>query len=224
MSTTDDRPSIDERYSSATHATKLTVDPDHTGAADMLIAAGWSPSRLGAALLRLVSEWDGAEKPQPMHARGLNILAAEIAKEHSRTPIEADHKEARQQAAQWLEHEHKILMGKLKTLPEVRAALTTWVIEKNMPAPEQVAAETLMWWLDATCRHCHGRKWEIIKDTGRLSDKVCPACRGTGERPRPGGIWTNQVLVYLDDCVNAGRASMKQRLRQFQPNGAVAQK
>lgn len=220
MSNPTDTPSIDERYTNATHATKLTVDPDHTGAADMLIAAGWSKSRLGAALLRLVSEWDSAEKPQPMHARGLNILATLVAREHGREPTDADHKAARVQAARWLEHEHKILVGKLKTLPEVRSALTAWVQSQRIAEHQTVAAETLMWWLDATCRHCHGRKWEIIKDTGRLSDKVCPSCRGSGERQRPGGVWTNQVLVYLDDCVNVGRASMKQRLRPF----AVAQK
>lgn len=220
MSNPTDRPSIDERYSSATHATKLTVDPDHTGAADMLIAAGWSPSRLGAALLRLVSEWDGAEKPKPLNARGMNLLAAQIAREHGRETTDADHRAARAQAAQWLEHENKILMGKLKTLPEVRGALTVWVHDQRIPEHQQAAAETLMWWLDATCRHCHGRKWEIIKDTGRLSDKVCPACRGSGERPRPGGIETGSILHYLDKCVEIGRAGMKQRLRQF----AVAQK
>lgn len=219
MSQPEDRPSIDERYTSATHASSLVVTSERGGAGDMLIAAGWSPSRLGAALLRLVSEWDGAEKPQPMHARGINILAAEIARKNGREPTEADHKEARQQAAKWLEHEHKILMGKLKTLPEVRAALTIWVKEAGIPDHATAAAETLMWWLDATCRHCHGRKWEILKDTGRLSDKVCQECKGSGERPRPGGIQTNRILVYLDDCVNVGRASMKQRLRQY-----VAQK
>lgn len=218
MSTPTDRPSIDERYSSATHATKLTVDPDHTGAADMLIAAGWSESRLGTALLRLVSEWDGASKPQPMHARGINILAIEIAREKGRDLADADHKEARQQAVKWLEHEHKILMGKLKTLPEVRAALTAWVHDQRIPDHQTVAAETLMWWLDATCKHCHGRKWEIIKDTGRLSDKVCPACRGSGYRPHPAGIHATPVLIFLDRCVQKGRESMKYRLRQFAPH------
>lgn len=210
--------SIEERYASSISSKNLKVDVDQVKSVDLLIAAGWSPSRLGAALLRLVSEWDGAEKPQPMHARGINILAAEIGKEHGRAPTEADHKEARQQAAQWLEHEHKILMGKLKTLPEVRSVLTIWVHDQRIPDHATAAAETLMWWLDATCRHCHGRKWEMIKDTGRLSDKVCPACRGTGERPRPGGIQTEVVLHFLDKCVEIGRASMKKRLRQFPPH------
>jgi len=219
MSQPEDRPTIDERYTNATHASSLVVTSERGGAGDMLIAAGWSQIRLGAALLRLASEWDGAEKPQPMHARGINILAAEIAREHGRDITDADHKEARQQAAKWLEHENKILMGKLKTLPEVRQALTAWVKESGIPDHAEASAETLMWWLDAKCRHCHGRKWEIIKDTGRLSDKVCPACRGSGERPRPGGLQTNRILVYLDHCVHQSRRSMKHRLRQF-----VAQK
>ena len=46
----------DERYTSATHASNLRVEADRTGQADVIIAAGMSPSRLGAALLRLRSE------------------------------------------------------------------------------------------------------------------------------------------------------------------------
>ncbi len=98
MSQPEDRPTIDERYTSATHASSLVVTAERGGAADMLIAAGWSPSRLGASLLRLVSEWDGAEKPRPMHARGINILATEIAREHGRDPTE---KPRFRKAADW---------------------------------------------------------------------------------------------------------------------------
>jgi hypothetical protein len=220
MSDNKDRPSIDERYTNATHATKLTVDPDHTGAADMLIAAGWSQSRLGTALLRLISEWDGAQKPQPLNPRAIGILATQIGKESGREPTERDYMAARIQANQWFEHENKILMGKLKTLPEIRAVLTVWVKDRGIGNPEQVAAESLLWWMDSLCKHCSGRKWESIKDTGRLSGIVCPVCRGTGEKPRPGGIRTVQVLAYLDLCVYKGRQGMKQRLRQY----PVAQK
>ena len=56
----------EEKYTSATHAINLRVEADRTGQADIIIAAGMSPSRLGAALLRLHSERDGASTPPPM--------------------------------------------------------------------------------------------------------------------------------------------------------------
>jgi hypothetical protein len=221
MSDTKEKPGIDERYSNATHATSLVVSEIRTGAADMLIAAGWSRSRLGASLLRLVSEWDGAEKPRPVPPQGIERLSETLAKESGQWHGEVSEKfrrEARSEAARWLLHEQKIMMGKLKTLPEVRRALLFWLNENGIPEPDKTASETLSWWLDATCRHCHGRRWEEIKDTGRLGNVACPACRGSGERQRPGGLQTNLVLVFLDDCVNRARASMKTKLRRFAPS------
>jgi hypothetical protein len=53
----------EERYTSATHASNLRCESDKPGQIDPIIAAGMSPSRLGAALLRLHSEYDGASKP-----------------------------------------------------------------------------------------------------------------------------------------------------------------
>ena len=60
---TDDRMTIEEKYTSATHASDLKVEAEKTGAADVIIAAGWCKSHLGSALLRLHSEYDGASKP-----------------------------------------------------------------------------------------------------------------------------------------------------------------
>lgn len=57
-----DTPSVDERYITATNTSNLKVLSDRRGAADVLIAAGWSASRLGAALMRLHSEFDGAAR------------------------------------------------------------------------------------------------------------------------------------------------------------------
>lgn len=216
MSDPKDRPNIEERYSSATHATSLVVSEIKSGAADMLIAAGWSQSRLGAALLRLVSEWDGAEKPQPLNPRAMEILATAIARENGRVKsIAEDHKEAKQQAADWLLHEQKILMGKLKTLPEVREQLKLRAEKTGLDNPMEKAMAALHWWLDHVCYTCHGLRRELIHGTPVLSHRNCPACRGSGERPRPNGLETLALLSYIDDCVNAARVSMRKRLRQF---------
>ena len=65
MLDTTDRPSIEERYGAAITTTSLRLhrtDEDTTGAVDVLIAAGMSPSALGLALLRLHTEWTAAAK------------------------------------------------------------------------------------------------------------------------------------------------------------------
>ena len=49
-----------EKYSSAIHASNLRVEAEKSGAGDLLIAVGWSASRIGAALMRLHTEYDGA--------------------------------------------------------------------------------------------------------------------------------------------------------------------
>lgn len=64
--TVKERPGIEENYSGAVNTTNLRMEvredsPD--GAAGVLIAAGWSPSRLGAALMRLHTEYDSTSIP-----------------------------------------------------------------------------------------------------------------------------------------------------------------
>lgn len=55
-----ERPDVSERYETATNASRLLLEEHRTGAADVLVAAGWSPTRIGMALLRLHSEWSSA--------------------------------------------------------------------------------------------------------------------------------------------------------------------
>lgn len=62
MFDTQDRPGIEESYQVAGNTSDLTVEADRRGAADVLIAAGWSPTRIGAALMRLHSEYDAAQR------------------------------------------------------------------------------------------------------------------------------------------------------------------
>ena len=62
MFDTQDRPGIEETYQVAGNTSNLAVEADKRGAADVLIAAGWSPTRIGAALMRLHSEYDAAQR------------------------------------------------------------------------------------------------------------------------------------------------------------------
>lgn len=62
--TNDDRAGIEESYSTACNSSNLRVEADRGSNADILIAAGWLPSRaIGAVLLRLHTKYtrDGLE-------------------------------------------------------------------------------------------------------------------------------------------------------------------
>lgn len=65
---------VDEAYSSAGNTDDLTVKADKRTDADVLIAAGWSPGLLGAALLRLHGEWDGTAKPKKLTETDARLL------------------------------------------------------------------------------------------------------------------------------------------------------
>jgi hypothetical protein len=184
MNETTDRPGVDERYASATNASSLLVTPERACSADVIIAAGWSPSRLGMALLRLASEWDASAKPAPSAN------------------------------AEWLVHEQRLLMGKLKTLPGVRDQVQLYAGRKfGADKARDVAAEAILHWLDPNCRTCDGRKYEAVKNTARLSGRHCPACHGSGERKA--GIAALLVTDYMGSCVYGAREQLKKKLKFF---------
>ncbi len=226
----DDRPNIEEQYTSATHASSLVVDSDRSGSADKLIAAAWSKSRLGSALLRLHSEADGMPEPVRIHDRGVELIAAEIARERNvfenrgivdlskrKAPVvrDSDMAAARLQAGEWYLQEQALRLQRLKTLPFVRDELTMWAALSDIPQPREVVAGALQWWLGHSCHVCHGQRWEVFAGTGRLSQQPCQACEGTGKRVKPHGALTTMVVVYIGDCINASRAGMAQRLNHF---------
>lgn len=216
MSNDSNAKSVEERYTSSISAKSLKVDNDRATSVDSLIAAAWAPSRIGAALMRLHSEFDGAEKPRKIGAQATVELARMIARENDRViPNDSDLKDAREKAAQWLLHEQKLQLGKLKTLPDVRGQLVLWSKVKGMESePQTLVANTLMWWLDPTCHVCHGRRWQVVEGTPSLSERACEACKGVGSRPRPGGMEGGMLMAYIDHCVGEARVSMKRRLRR----------
>jgi hypothetical protein len=56
----DEKRGVEEAYTSAGNSSDLRVEAEVRTDADIIIAAGWSESRVGIALLRLHSEWDKA--------------------------------------------------------------------------------------------------------------------------------------------------------------------
>lgn len=48
---------------------------------------------------------------------------------------------------------------------------------------KEMAQKCLAWHRDGTCRPCEGRAYSLIPGTKTLSERECPACRGSGKRP-----------------------------------------
>jgi len=213
-------PTVEERYDSATHASNLRVQSDRNGAADLLIAQGWNPARLGAALMRLHSEWHGATHPRVPTRAAISGLAQSLPRIQDGKRTVLDMAQAQATARDWHLHEVKILMGKLKTLPVVREQLAIWARLQMIDNADHRAAEILMWHLGHVCPACEGRCKELIPNTPSLSHRDCKVCRGSGETRIPGEQGnerylqeSKKLLRYLDDCIKAARTGLAQRMR-----------
>ncbi len=222
----DTKPNTEEKYSAATHASNLRVQAERGGSADMLIAAGWSASRVGAALIRVHSEWEGMPKPKRQARDAIKVIADTFQKgadgkvqfdEKTRLlPMDA----AYRRANDWYIHEMMLVFQRLKTLPEVRQQLVLWAMKADMAAPSQRVAEVMGWWLDHRCPICEGRGKDSIPGTPSLSHKDCKACRGTGETNIPAQYddscylrESKKMLRYINDCVKSAQASIRGRLQ-----------
>ena len=170
----------DERYTTAITTDNLKMDTrEHAaiGDVDVLTAAGWSQSRIGSALLRLASEYDGAARA----GHGTRMDAA-------------------------------LFVGKLRTLPEVRVQIAMRFAEWNVDDANEAALRILAWWLHKVCGKCHGRGYDVVPGTARLSAKACRSCVGSGEARIPCGEPGKRMANLLDDSVNAARHSIRSRL------------
>lgn len=207
---------VEERYTTAANTSNLTVKAGKGGAGDLLIAAGWSKNLIGTALIRLHGEWDAAEKPHPLTRHALDALARTIAREQGAEVASDDHRRAaKAQAAEWLEHEQRMLMRKLKTLAYVQQQVHMWALERDIANYADQVAAGILWWLAPTCPACHGRRWEPIPGTPKLSNRSCQTCQGSGQRSIPNGLVGRQIVGFFDDCVNSAHASMRAKLRNF---------
>jgi hypothetical protein len=217
----------------AGNTSDLRVEGDTRGDADLIIAAGWSDSRVGMALLRLHSEWDKAEKPRKPNPAAIAALAASLL--ITRPPrayvISAERMDdhmnhmkpawcqatARQMAQDWYMREMENLVNKLGSLPDVRRQLTAYVPKWGIQEAAVKVPAIIAYWLDQTCQHCHGLKFLKAQDAPTLSTKACKACHGTGIAPVPHGQEGRRVANYMDECLQKGRSSIKRNLSHYRP-------
>lgn len=220
-STATERPGVQEQYETAGNASNLAVEAEKRTPADVLIAAGWSPSRLGLALLRLHSEWSSAAKPKRATAEAVEALTAQIKRDDAKAqevamalrkpythpgPAAA---RARAEADRWFTNELRLLALSLKSRAQVWDGLAPWA-EGRGHSPEVVAA-ALLHWLHPACPACDGLGLRKVPNAPALSARQCSKCGGSGHRPHPEGA--GRVLGHMDYCVSVARASMTQRLR-----------
>lgn len=206
LADTNERAGVEERYETACNASSLKVEAEKGGAADVMIAAGWSDSRIGMALLRLHSEWDGAAKPKRMGEAQILALAAANPDEKGK-PRKTW---ARSESVAWFRKELRLLAISLKSRASVMEQLTHWAIMKGIDP--LVVGPAVHYWLAPTCTVCDGHGRRKVHDQPALSAKQCHACSGTGHAPHPEG--SARVLVQIDYVVNVARGSLKKRLRR----------
>lgn len=205
------RPGVEELYETAINTSDLTVSSVCRGAADVLIAVGGSPSLLGAAMLRLHSEWDVAAKPIKPIDRAIDALALTLPRVEGRVDTAA----ARLIARQWYEQQLHGLVSKLKALPAVRAEVAVQAEKWGMDDANDKAGAVIKYWLDQTCHACDGLMRQRVPGAPALSHRLCPACHGSGVSHVPYGQDGRRLANYMDRCVEAARTSIKNRLRSL---------
>ena len=204
-----ERPDVEEQYQTAGNTSNLTVEADRKGAGDVIISAGWSPSRVGMALLRLHSEWDSAAKPRKPGKGMLEAMAAAIRAE------DAQAKEARDKAngelarlravqAKAPTFDRLVEIGQLKSLYAKKALPLPDVARGQVQVRAQQRAKQ---WYDAELRllaqslKSRAVVWEQLEHWRALKgvdpdtvaeallhwlDPTCPVCEGHGLRKVPG--------------------------------------
>lgn len=199
---------VDEIYSIAITSSNLRVQADKRGDADAIMAAGMSPARIGSMLLRLHSEWDTAAKPVKISPEAITQLARTfVGKEAEKLA------KAQTIAADWHEHEQKILLSKLKSLPVAREALAVELYRRGAGNARDVGAAILLWWLEKTCRICHGQKFVKIPNTPALSTRRCLTCHGEGQMQPPFGEMGKAVDNWLSECLGSARSTIRRKLQ-----------
>lgn len=226
----DEKRGVEEAYQVAGNSSDLRVEGDVRGDADLMIAAGWSDSRVGIALLRLHSEWDRAEKPRKPTPEAIKALAASLLvtrrpafvispermDEHlNRMRLAWCQEEARRQAQDWYMREMAKLVNKLKSLPAVRQGLTAYVPKWGIAEASLKVPAVIAYWLDQTCHHCNGLKFAKVANAPALSTKACRACNGSGIAPVPHGQEGRRVANYMDECLQKGRDSIRRNLSAY---------
>lgn len=187
-----DRPTLGERYSTATESSNLKVKETACDA-DILIAAGWSQEEIGAMLVRLQGEFDNAKSE--MRGQGATALVDQVLILSKLKTLPA----TKQALGRWA----------------VRLATRAKFMQPDCDVL-RLAGRALDVFLDPNCPHCQGRG----KNGGYgLPEVLCKPCRGAGKRQtenfgRDNGErdFVKLLLCQMDAATTAALESMRHML------------
>lgn len=227
FSTDQDNPlGVEESYASAIQSSNLRLETREgapLGAISSIIAAGWNSSRVGGALMRLLTEFDRAERPRTiLHSDLLPLLVAEAAgrakdgklTQHEKAQLKAH---AKRMALEQNYERISVYLCRLREFPIVRHQLALKLAYWRADDALTKATQVLRWWLEQQCTSCHGQRFLVIAGTGRLSNKACPTCSANGgnlgEKIIPHGAVGKRLVCHIARCVEDWRSQTKRSLR-----------
>lgn len=194
---TDPPPGLDERYISATNASNLTLDPDHIGPVDHLIAAGLIGNRMGIALNHLLGEWGSAGKPPKWTEAEIQARAEELPVRKGKPDLKRARAEATVTYAQGLRRVYLRLPGRADAL----AIMLEWAHLRSVDP--DLLSPALYHYLNPTCPVCDGLGHLRMQDAPVLG-KQCHHCHGAGTWPRPADA--HRVSYWLKGCAGKAKA------------------
>lgn len=211
-----------EQYARAVQSSSLRMNTDEhsRGDADVLVAAGWSKSRFGSALMRLQSEWDGMERLIPTKPTKRDVAkAAQESIESSVVDVKGKQRlvHTRSHKAEYMEESRKRLessyaaqmqrtVAPLKTLRSAGLHLSVKMALDGV-TDEDLPARLLLYWLNPKCGVCHGTGIQPNSERG------CGKCREhPGTATPPGGAQGRKALNYIEDCIEIARTDMRHKL------------
>lgn len=189
----DDRPTLGERYSSATESSNLKLG-ERRGDVDIIIAAGLVPDTLGSTLYRLQVEYDcvrSEHRAAEVRMRSLEKMAPNEQGEDDDTGTTAEQRtrEILEIAEREALTAHVLILAHLTSLHEAKRlfgghAILEATRQRFMRPNHEVmilAGQVLDVFLNPTCRHCEGRGFNGAhrRDEPQI---WCRPCRGSGNR------------------------------------------
>ena len=229
----DERPTVAERYSSASESGNLKLSDIRQTDADILMAAAWSGDGIGASLLRLRGEFDSVRSQQRQAEANLRrgeqraqALDMEAIKQRSdREASQTLRQQAKDERADALKAAltaRALVLVQLKTLDATKQALGSLAVKqatvqrfmRSDAAVMKIAGRCLDLWLDPRCPSCEGRGFSGGYDGPQM---LCRPCGGSSNRPMVGlgdeeQRFAKGLMALMDRAANAAEAGMRKRL------------
>ncbi len=195
-----EKPTLDERYLTATNTSDMTMDAGRTGQGDVIGAAGMVRNRLGMALWHLRAAFDKADKPRKK-------TPAEIAKRAAQLKDKKGHPDPRRAKVEAMVEHASAMRELVSRLPGRNQALgllqewaTFYGVEHDLLSP------ALFHWLAPQCPACDGLGKLRIPDTPALSAKNCVHCNGAGTWPEPLGA--QRIHDHMKKCLARAKTGL----------------